>query len=415
MDAGGIGPGDPADLDADPLAGLRQRFEIPDGVCYLDGNSLGALPVGVPGRVAQVVAREWGEHLIRAWNDDDWWTAPTRVGDRIGRLIGAAAGQVVVGESTSVQLFQALTAAARMRPGRPVLLSDAGHFPTDRYLAGSVARLLGLRLVEVPAVGLLAALAEHGPDVAAISYPVVDYRTGELHDVPAFTRAAHEQGALTVWDLSHAAGALPLELDRDGVDLAVGRSYKYLSGGPGAPAFLYVAAAHQPAFDQPLTGWHGHADPFAMSGTYVPAPGITRARVGTPQLLSLLALDAALDAFEGVDLDAVRARCLALGDRFLAGVASFADDVGLTVVTPTEHARRGGQLTLDHPQARSVMAALIERGVIGDVRPPSLLRFGINALYVSPADVDRAAQVLGLVLTSGEYRDPRFRPTGLVT
>ncbi len=403
-------------LDAgDPLAPLRRRFQLPPGVVYLDGNSLGALPHGVAERLQDVVTRQWGDHLVRAWNDDDWWPAPTRVGDRIGALLGAAAGQVAVGESTSVQLFQALTAAARLRPGRRVLLSDAGHFPTDRYLAASVARLLGLAVREVAAGDLERALAEHGDDVAAVSFGVVDFRTGELLDVAGLTAATHAAGALTVWDLSHAAGAIPLALDADGVDLAVGCTYKYLNGGPGAPAFVYVAHRHQAELDLPLTGWHGHAAPFAMTPDFEPASGIGRARIGTVPMLSLLALDAALDVFEDVDLVAVRAKSIRLGEFFLDLVDELTAGSGLEVVSPADPARRGSQVTVRHPDALPVMAALVARGVIGDLRPPDLLRFGWNALYVRYADVLSAVQALAAVLASGEHRRPEFAVRRTVT
>jgi kynureninase len=403
-------------LDAeDPLAARRKDFLLPDGIVYLDGNSLGALPDGVPDRVATVVRRQWGEHLIRAWNDDDWWTAPLRLGDRIGRLIGAGPGQTVVGESTSVQIFNALVAATRLRPGRPVLVTDPEHFPTDRYLAASVARLLGLELREVPVPRLAAVLDECGQRVGVVAYPVVDYRTGELWDVPAVTAAAHGAGALVLWDLCHAAGAVPLRLDADGVDLAVGCTYKYLSGGPGSPAFGYVAARHHEHLDPPLTGWTGHARPFAMAPDYEPAPGIGRARIGTPSVLALAALDAALDAFDGVDLSRVRAKSLSLGEFLLSCVDSLLAGLGFAVVSPREPARRGSQVTLRHPDAYPMMAALVERGVIGDVRPPDLLRFGFNALYVSHTDIWTAVRVLREIALSARYRDPRFQVRGTVT
>jgi len=396
---------------ADPLASRREQFVLPDGVIYLDGNSLGALPATVPGRLGSAVADEWGRDLVRAWNADGWWTAPERIGDRIGALIGAAPGQTVAGDSTSVQLFNAVTASARARPGRSVLLTEAGQFPTDGYVCDSVARLLGREVTRVS--DPLAALRERGRGVAVLVWSVVDFRTGELWDVAELTAAAHEAGALVVWDLCHAAGAMPLHLDADRVDLAVGCTYKYLSGGPGSPAFLYVAGRHQDGLDQPLTGWHGHARPFAMETGYAPAPGVARARIGTPPILSLLALDAALDAFEGVGLDVIRAKSLGLGGFFLACADSLLAGLGFSVVTPRAPERRGSHVTLRHPAAHRLMAALIEAGVIGDVRPPDLLRFGFNALYTSYADVYSAVEMLRDVAASGRFRDPRFavRPT----
>ena len=399
-----------ARLDAaDPLAASRKDFALPPGVVYLDGNSLGALGTRIPGRLKQVVDRQWGEHLIRAWNDDGWWAAPQRIGDRIGRLIGAAPGQTVVGETTSVQVFNALVAAARLRPGRSVLVTDVEHFPTDRYLATSVGRLLGLEVRQQP-------VGQPIPDGAAVvAYPAVDYRTGELWDVAGITQAAHEAGAVVVWDVCHAVGAVPLRLDADGVDLAVGCTYKYLSGGPGAPAFAYVAQRHHDAFDPALTGWHGHARPFDMAAEFEPAAGIARARIGTPPVVSLLALDAALDAFDGPGIEPIRAKSLALGDFFLSCVDGLLAGLGFAVVTPREPARRGSHVSLRHPEAYPMMAALVDRGVIGDVRPPDLLRFGFNALYTSYADVHTAVRALGDLARSGDHRDPRYRVRKVVT
>jgi kynureninase len=392
----------------DPLAAHRKDFALPDGVVYLDGNSLGALGTRVPARIAET-QHQWGEHLVRAWNDDGWWAAPERIGDRVGRLIGAAPGQTVVGETTSVQVFNALVAAARLRPDRSVIVTDVDHFPTDRYLATSVGRLLG-RQVWQQRVG------EPLPDDAAVvAYPAVDYRTGELWDVAGLTAAAHAAGAVTVWDLCHAVGAVPLHLDADGVDLAVGCTYKYLSGGPGAPAFIYIAERHHEAADPPLTGWHGHARPFDMAPEFEPAQGITRARIGTPPILSLLALDAALDAFDTVGIAQIRAKSLALGDFFLSCVDGLLEDLGFAVVTPRAPARRGSHVSLRHPEAYPMMSALVDRGVIGDVRPPDLLRFGFNALYTSYADVHTAVAALADVARSSAHRDPRFSVRRTVT
>jgi kynureninase len=399
---------------ADPLAPLRARFVLPDGVIYLDGNSLGALPSPVAGRLADVVTRQWGQHLVRAWNDDSWWTAPERIGDRIGALAGAAPGQIVTGDSTSVQLFNLLTAAVRMQDGRMrdgVIVTDAGQFPTDGYLADSVGRLLGRQVARTP--DPYEALRRG--DVAVLVWSTVDFRTGELWDMAGLTAAAHQAGALVVWDLCHAVGALPLRLDADGVDLAVGCTYKYLSGGPGAPAFGYVARRHQAALDQPLTGWHGHARPFAMEPGYRAAGGIARARIGTPPMLSMLALEAALDVFDDVDLAAVRAKSLRLGEFFIAGADTALAGLDFEVITPRAAGRRGSHVTLRHPDALPVMAALIEAGVIGDVRPPDLLRFGFNALYNSFGDLARALEVLREVVSSGRYREPRFQARPTVT
>ncbi|MGY1456694.1 kynureninase [Streptomyces sp. SS8] len=389
----------------DPLSVFRKEFALPDGVIQLNGNSLGPLPRAVPDSLDRVVRRQWGEHLIRGWSEDGWWDAPIRVGDRIGRLIGAGAGRTVVGESTSVQLFNAVTAAARLRPDRPVLVSDAANFPTDRYLAASVARMLGLRLVETPMSGLGGVLRRHRGEVGAVLCGAVDFRTGELWDVPRTTADVHAAGGVAVWDLSHATGAVPLDVDAAGVDLAVGCGYKYLSGGPGAPAFLYAAARHHDALDLPLTGWHAHARPFDMADEFVPAPGIDRARTGTPHILSLLALEAALEPLEAAGVAAVRRKSLRLGDYLVRLVADLpgASGVpgsgrGIEVVTPSAHGRRGNHITLRHPRAPAVSAALMERGVVTDSRPPDLLRLCLNGLYVSYTDVFDTVAALREVL-----------------
>ncbi|MER5487372.1 kynureninase [Streptomyces sp. NPDC002812] len=380
---------------ADPLGKLRDRFTLPEGVVYLDGNSLGALPAGVAARLAEVVTEQWGTRLIRSWTEGEanWWNAPERIGDRIAPLVGAAAGQVVVGDSTSVNLFKALVGAARLAaPGRTELLVDAATFPTDGYIAESAARMTGLRVVPVDPAAAAGAM---GPDTAVVLLNHADYRTGRLHDLPALTAAAHAAGALVVWDLCHTAGALPVGLDAHAVDLAVGCTYKYLNGGPGAPAYLYVAARHQSAFDSPLPGWNGHADPFAMTPSYEAAQGVARARVGTPDILSMLALEAALDAWDGVAVEDVRAKSLALTDFFLDCVAAYVPEGKVELVTPVEHGQRASQVSLRTENADAVMRELISRGVIGDFRAPDVLRFGFTPLYVGFADAERAARALG--------------------
>ncbi|MFD7027773.1 kynureninase [Streptomyces sp. NPDC059917] len=405
-----------AELDsADPIAHVRDRFALPEHVVYLDGNSLGALPTAVPAAVEDALHRQWGTDLIRSWNANGWWDAPVRTGDAIGRLVGAAPGQVVVGDSTSVQLFNTLLAAARMRPGRRLLLTDPDHFPTDQYVADSVGRLLGLEVRRVPAREAAGVLAAEGDRVAVAAYAPVDYRTGELYDMAALTAAAHAAGALVHWDLCHAAGALPIELDAIGADFAVGCGYKYLSGGPGAPAFAYLAHRHQEDFDHPVTGWHGHAQPFAMSGTYAPAPGITRARIGTPPLLSLIALEAALTAYDGVDMAAVRTKSLSLTGFFQECADALLDGLGFTMATPRDPARRGSQVALRHPQAYPLVAALTARGVIGDMRAPDLLRFGFNALYLTHTDVLHAVRELRDIVTTSAHRVPEFQQRPTVT
>ncbi|MGA5794536.1 kynureninase [Streptomyces cellulosae] len=385
-------------LDAgDELAAKRAEFVLdgPEGAVYLDGNSLGALPVAVPGRVADVVGRQWGEMRIRSWTESGWWTAPERIGDRIAPLVGAAAGQIVVGDSTSVNVFKALVGAVRLAqengPGRDEILVDATTFPTDGYIAGSAARMTGctLRPVEPPEVpGAL------GERTAAVLLNHVDYRTGRLHDLPSLTAAVHAAGAYAVWDLCHSAGALPVGLDEHGVDLAVGCTYKYLNGGPGSPAYLYVRADLQDRFDSPLPGWNSHAEPFGMRSGYTPAEGAVRGRVGTPDILSMLALEAALEVWDGVTVEAVRAKSLALTDFFLECVGTYVPEGRVECLTPLPHEERGSQVALRCADAGPVMQRLIERGVVGDFRHPDVLRFGFTPLYVGFADVERAARVL---------------------
>ncbi|MET8172920.1 kynureninase [Streptomyces clavifer] len=383
---------------ADELAGLRDLFVLDDTV-YLDGNSLGALPRHVPARMQDVITREWGALRIRSWDESGWWTAPERIGDRIAPLVGAAAGQIVVGDSTSVNVFKAVVAASRLAAGgRDEILVDASTFPTDGYLARSAARMTGHRIVPVAPADVPAAL---GPRTAVVLLNHVDYRTGRLHDLPGLTAAVRGAGALAVWDLCHSAGALPVGLDAHGVDLAVGCTYKYLNGGPGSPAYLYVAERHQAAFDSPLPGWTSHADPFGMTPRYVPAEGSVRGRVGTPDILSMLALEASLDVWEGVGVEAVRAKSLALTDFFLECVAAYVPEGRVTPVTPAAHAERGSQVSLrcvDADETEPVMRELVARGVVGDLRRPDVLRFGFTPLYVSFADAERAARILAEVL-----------------
>ncbi|WP_256925153.1 kynureninase [Streptomyces sp. Amel2xC10] len=394
------------ELDArTPLSDTRDRFLLPEDVVYLDGNSLGPLPAAVPPVLDDVLRRQWGTDLIASWNTHGWWDAPLRVGDTVGRIVGAAPGQTLVGDSTSVQLYNALGAAAALRPGRPLLVTDPGHFPTDRYITDSVAARQGLEARRVRPADLGELLAAEGDRVAVVGYSPVDYRTGELHDMAALTRAAHDAGALVLWDLCHAAGAMPVRLDALGVDFAVGCGYKFLNGGPGAPAFLYVAARHHERWSPALTGWTGHADPFGLHDTYTPAPGIARGRVGTPPMLSLLCLEAALTVFDGLDLDQVRARSLSLTGFLLHCAGTLLDGLGFEPVTPAEPERRGSQVSLRHPHAYGLVRALAARGIVGDMRAPDLLRFGVNALYLSHTELLDAVTCLREIVTTGAY-DP---------
>ncbi|MEV5105441.1 kynureninase [Streptomyces massasporeus] len=392
-------------LDAvDELAAKRAEFVLDTasdraadaGVVYLDGNSLGALPAVVPGRVEDVVRRQWGELRIRSWEESGWWTAPERIGDRIAPLVGAAPGQIVVGDSTSVNVFKALVGAVRMAgEGRDELLVDATTFPTDGYIAESAARMTGCTLRPVAPADVPGALGER---TAAVLLNHVDYRTGRLYDLPGLTAAVREAGAVAVWDLCHSAGALPVGLDEHGVDLAVGCTYKYLNGGPGSPAYLYVRRELQDRFDSPLPGWNSHAEPFGMRSEYEAAPGALRGRVGTPDILSMLALEAALEVWDGVSVEAVRTKSLALTDFFLECVTAYVPEGRVACVTPLAHEERGSQIALRCDDAGDVMKRLIEQGVVGDFRAPDVLRFGFTPLYVGFADVERAARVLAQTL-----------------
>jgi kynureninase len=390
----------------------KALFDLPPGLVYLDGNSLGPLAKGVAARVQRSIEAEWGAQLITAWNGAGWMDQPRRLGDRIGRLIGAAPGQVSVGDTLSIKIYQALAAALALRPTRRVILSDSGNFPTDLYMAEGLCRSLGpdyeLRLVAPEAVE--AALS---PEVAVLMLTEVDYRTGRKHDMARLTSAAHEQGALTLWDLAHSAGAFPVDVTATGADFAAGCTYKYLNGGPGAPAFLYIAPAHAEAARPALSGWLGHAAPFAFDLSYQPAPGVQRMRIGTPAILQMAALDAALDIWDGVDLHALRAAALALGDRFIAGVEAACP--GLTLVTPRDHAQRGSQISFAHPEGYAIMQALIARGVIGDFRAPDILRFGLTPLYIGAAEIDRAIATLAEVMQKRAWDRPEYRARKAVT
>jgi kynureninase len=384
---------------------------LPDGVIYLDGNSLGALPKATPARVAQVVEQQWGQSLIRSWTDHGWIDLQFRVGEKIGRMIGAAPGTVVVADSTSVNLFKLLAAALDRQQGRPVILTEEGNFPTDLYIAEGLAALLrrGHELREVPASRLTTALDR---DVAVLMLTQVNYRTGAMHDMAALTRAAHDVGALVLWDLSHSAGAVPLRLDADDVDLAVGCGYKYLNGGPGAPAYLHVAPRLQDGLRLPLTGWLGHAEPFAFESTYRPAMGVARTVVGTPPILSLAALDVGIELALQAQMAAVRAKSLALTDLF---IALMQDESEFRLLTPREPAARGSQVSFAHPHGYAIMQALIERNVIGDFRAPDVLRFGLAPLYVRFADVWDAVATLRDVMRTEAWRDLRFQERRGVT
>ena len=392
-------------LDAeDPLAHCRDRFVLPDGIIYLDGNSLGALPRVTSAAVAEVVERQWGEQLITSWNRHGWIDAPATLAAKLAPLIGTAADEVLVCDSTSINLFKLLAAALAATPGRLVILSERGNFPTDLYIAEGVARMLpGVELRTVERTEIAAALDDQ---VAVLMLTHVDYRSGERHDMAALSAAARAAGALSLWDLSHSAGALDIALNASGADLAVGCGYKYLNGGPGAPAFLYVAANLQDRLDSPLTGWMGHQAPFAFDDDYRPAAGIARFLAGTPPIIAMAALGAGLATFDGVTMREIEAKAASLTDFFIACVEARCPS--LELASPREASKRGSHVSFRHPQAYAVMQALIAGGVIGDVRMPDLIRFGFAPLYNSHQDAFRAAERLGEILDGKLWDDPRY-------
>jgi len=398
---------DCAALDAaDPLAFARARFTLPDGVIYLDGNSLGALPRATPGRLADAVTREWGRDLIGSWNSADWMDLPQRVGARIAALIGAGDDEVIAGDSTSVCLYKLAAAAIDLRPDRKVVLSEPGNFPTDLYVLQGLCEARGLELRIAPADEIAAALTD---EVAVLVLTHVHYKTGRVHDMAALTAQAHAVGALTLWDLSHSAGALPVGLNDADADFAIGCGYKYLNGGPGAPGYMMVARRHQAAARQPLNGWIGHAAPFAFDDAYAPADGMTRMLTGTPAVLGLIALEEGLKTFEGV-----REKSMRLGDLFIALVEARLPGV-FELACPRDPARRGSQVALRHPEAYAIMQALIAAGVVGDFRAPDIARFGLTPLYLGYAYVFEAVERIHRVMTGETWREPRFSQRLAVT
>lgn len=395
---------------ADPLAHFRDRFILPEGVIYLDGNSLGALPKATPQVMQQVIAQEWGEGLIRSWNSAGWFDATSRIGAKIAPLIGAAPDEVIACDSTSVNLFKLIAAALHMRPGRKVILSEPGNFPTDLYMiAGLEAQGLAQRRL-APREALADAL---DGDVALLLLTHVHYKTGAMHDMAALTRAAHEAGALVLWDMSHSTGALPVDLNGAEADFAVGCGYKYLCGGPGAPAFAFVAARHHDHLAQPLTGWFGHAAPFAFTDDYAPAPGIAQLLCGTSPVLGLVALEVGVELIAEVGVERLYAKSQALSEFLLASLAQLG--VAIDLVSPAQSNARGSQLSFRHPQAYAICQALIARGVIGDFRDPDVLRLGFAPAYLRFADMAAAARHLAEVLASGEWQRAEFNQRAAVT
>ncbi|MET4129322.1 kynureninase [Roseovarius sp. MBR-6] len=390
----------------------RAMFHLPEGVIYLDGNSLGPLPRAAEAAMARVMRDEWGEMLITGWNRAGWMAQPRRLGDRIARLIGAEPGHVVLGDTLSVKVYQALAAALALCPDRRVILSDSGNFPSDLYMAEGLIKALGqgheLRVVAPEEVA--DAITE---EVAVTLITEVDYRTGRLHDMKDLTARAHAAGALTVWDLAHSAGALPVDVAGAGADFAVGCTYKYLNGGPGAPAFIHVAPRHAEAAFPALSGWLGHDAPFAFEQEYRPGPGIERMRVGTPPVLAMAALDAALDLWEGVDMAALRARSIELSELFISEVEAACPM--LSLASPRDPARRGSQVSFRHAEGYAIIQALIARGVIGDFRAPDILRFGFTPLYLGADEVRAAARHLSEVMAGRLWDRPEYRTRAAVT
>ncbi|MGI5493424.1 kynureninase [Microtetraspora malaysiensis] len=393
----------------DPLRGMREEFSLPSGVTYLLGNSLGALPRRTAAKVAHTVETEWGRDLGASWNTAGWWDLPQTTGDRLARLIGAGPGEVLAGDSTSTNIFKVMAAALPLRPGRRVIVSDLENFPTDRYVVEGVARALGS--YEIRDIGSLDEAL--GDDVAAVLLSHVDYRTGALRDMDAVTARVHAAGALMIWDLCHSAGAVPVDLRAADADFAVGCTYKYLNGGPGAPAYLYVAERHQDAAYNVVSGWHGHAEPFAFEPNYRPADGVRRFATGSPPVLSYSALNASLDIWETVDMAQIRAKSVALTTLFIDLVDELCPD--LTLVTPRDPAERGSQVSFRHSDGYPVIRALAERGVVGDYRKPDIMRFGFAPLYLRYVDVYDAATVLAEVLGKELWREERYREPLTVT
>jgi kynureninase len=398
-------------IAADALALARGRFSLPQGIIYLDGNSLGALPKGTLPALAETVERQWGDDLISSWTRHRWIDWLVDVAAKLAPIVGAKPSELLIADSTSVCLFKLLAAAVRARPGRKTILTQKQNFPTDLYVAQGLAEMLGLTLNAVSANDVIDAIDS---DTAVVTLTHVDYRSGAVHDMAAVDAAAHAAGALTVWDLSHSAGALALDLDGAGCDLAVGCGYKYLNGGPGAPAFIYVAGHLQHELRPPLQGWMGHAEPFGFADDYRPAGGILKFLTGTPSILGMAALSAGLDTFDGIAMADIEVKSRQLSQAFIDAVeAACGDEVRLA--SPRDPAKRGSHVSFAHPEGYAVMQALIGRGVIGDFRAPDLMRFGFAPLYNSRDEATRAAAILGDILRTREWDQPRFRERAKVT
>ncbi|MGB2202693.1 MAG: kynureninase [Pseudooceanicola atlanticus] len=391
---------------------VKDRFDLPEGVIYLDGNSLGPLPLSVKSGLQGVVEDQWGQNLIKGWNVDRWMEQPTRVGNRVARLIGAPEGSVVMGDTLSLKVYQAVSAALEMRPERKVVLSDNGNFPTDLYMAEGLIRHLdkGHELRVVAPEEVADAITE---EVAAVMITQVDYRSGRMHDMAAITAKAHSVGAVMIWDLAHSAGAVELDLEGSNCEFAVGCTYKYLNGGPGAPAFIYVRPDLTDGIAPALAGWMGHDAPFAFEQSYRPAGGIERMRVGTPPVLQMSALEMALEAWDGVDMGDLRAASVRLCDLFIAEVEAKCPE--LTLASPRDAAQRGSQVSFAFEHGYAVMQALIARGVIGDFRAPNIMRFGFTPLYIDEGDVVQAVDILADILNTKAWDREEYQTRSRVT
>ncbi|WP_299150904.1 kynureninase [uncultured Tateyamaria sp.] len=399
----------------DPIAHLRDRFELPANDIYLDGNSLGALPRGVMERLEVAVKKEWGQGLIRSWNDTDWYPAPQRAGTAIARILGADDDEVIVCDSISVNLFKLLVGALRMRPDRKVIVSEIGNFPTDVYINTEVAEMMGCELRCVMPEDVEQAIDDAGQDLALVQLTHVHYKSGRIYDMTGITKRAQDLGGLVIWDLAHSAGCLPVQLNACNADFAVGCGYKYLNGGPGAPAFVFVAQRHFEAMNQPLRGWHGHAEPFAFTQNYKPHPTIDQMLTGTASQLATLALETAMEVFEDVDMNVLRQKNMALGDLFIALVEQELGGMGFALASPKDAEQRGSQVSLTHENGYAIMQAVIARGVVGDFRAPDILRFGFAAPYVRYVDIWDSVSHLREVMETGEWDRAEFKERRAVT
>ncbi|PXF30595.1 kynureninase [Pokkaliibacter plantistimulans] len=398
----------------DELAGFREQFHLPDNLIYMNGNSLGVMPRQALARAQDVVGREWGNDLIRSWNINHWIDLPQRLGNKIARLVGADEGEVIVCDSTSVNLFKLAAAAVRMQPGRSKIISEPGNFPTDLYVLQGVEQFSDgrVQLHTVEREQLFDAIDE---DTAVVVLTHVHYKSGSMFDMAALTARAHEKGALILWDLSHSTGAVPVDLNGVGADFAIGCGYKYLNGGPGAPAFLFVARRHQATLQQPLSGWFGHANPFAMRDDYEPAPGIERTLCGTTSVIGASVLEVGVDLMVAADMTKVRAKSVKMGELFIALVEQRLQGLGFTLVSSKDSAQRGSQVSLRHEQGYAIMQALIARGVIGDFRAPDILRFGFTPLYLRYVDIWDAVEVLADIMARGEWQSSEYQVRTKVT